>query len=139
MDQGRGGNLIENFTDAVHFFLQKKQAQERDHRIVSQLRNILDMQDAYIYVIDKNTYKILYLNQKDEKLDASAKPGMFCYEAFFGRTLPCVSCPLLHEEVKEVYNPKYEVWTRVHIEPFQWEKEDAYLISCYDITAYMKD
>ena len=109
------------------------------HRIVSQLRNILDMQDAYIYVIDKNNYKILYLNQKTKLLDASAKPGMFCYEAFFGRTLPCVSCPLLHEEVKEVYNPKYEVWTRVHIEPFQWEKEDAYLISCYDITAYMKD
>lgn len=130
---------LSRISQMLSTFLQKKRAQERDHRTVSQLRNILDMQDAYIYVIDKNTYQMFYLNQKTKLLDASAKPGMFCYEAFFGRTSPCVSCPLLHEEVKEVYNPKYEVWTRVHIEPFLWEKNNAYLISCYDITAYMKD
>lgn len=129
---------LSRISQMLSTFLQKKRALERDHRTVNQLRTILDMQDAYIYVIDKSTFRMLYLNQKTKLLDESAKPGMFCYEAFFGRVSPCVNCPISHEEVEEVYNPKYDVWTKVHVEPFRWEENDAYLISCYDITAYMK-
>lgn len=129
---------LSRISQMLSTFLQKKRALERDQRTVNQLRNILDMQDAYIYVIDQSTFKMFYLNQKTKLLDESAKPGMFCYEAFFGRTTPCVNCPVSHEEIEEVYNPKYGVWTKVHVEPFQWEERDAYLISCYDITAYMK-
>lgn len=129
---------LSRISQMLSTFLQKKRAQEKDHRTVNQLRNILDKQDAYIYVIDEKTFEIFYLNLKTKLLDDTAAEGMFCYEAFFGRRSPCTNCPLLHENIKEIYNPKYDVWTRVHVESLKWEKKDAYLISCYDITEYMR-
>lgn len=129
---------LSRISQMLSTFLQKKRAQEKDHRTVNQLRNILDMQDAYIYVIGEKTYEIFYLNLKTKLLDGTAEAGMFCYEAFFGRKSPCAKCPLIHEDVKEIYNPKYDVWTRVHTEALKWENKDAYLVSCYDVTEYMK-
>lgn len=119
-------------------FLQKKRAVDRDRQMAIQLRTILDTQNAYIYVIRADNYELLYLNRKTRELDSKAKAGMTCYEAFFSRDERCENCPLAPDGANEIYNPQYHVWTQVHIAPMKWNDNDAYLLSCYDITEYKK-
>lgn len=117
------------------FFLKKREI-DRNKQIMIQLNTILDMQDAYIYVIQPDTYKLLYLNRKTLRTDPSAKVGMTCHQAFFGRSTPCENCPLTG--AKEVYNPQYDVWTKVRFSFMKWGGRDAYLINCVDITEYKR-
>lgn len=118
-------------------FLLKQRATERDRQMAVQLNSILDAQDAYIYAIGQDTYELLYLNHRTRELDPSARVGTACYRAFFGRSAPCGNCPLSGGE-KEIYNPRYDVWTRVHVAPMSWGGRGAYLISCLDITDYKR-
>ena len=117
-------------------FLIKKRKADRNERIMSQLNTILDMQDAYIYAIRQDNYELLYMNQKTLQLEPSARLGMTCHQAFFGRSTPCENCPLTG--VLEVYNPQYDVWTKVRFSSMEWEKSSAYLINCEDITEYKR-
>ncbi len=120
----------------VATFLQKKRAIDRDRYTMLQLKTILDMQDAYIYVVDKSTYELLYLNKKTRELDPNARVGIPCYRMFFDREQPCETCPIRREEPGEFYNPKYKVWTQVHLSKLKWTPNEAWLLSCYDITKY---
>ena len=117
-------------------FLLKKREADRNEQIMVQLNTILDMQDAYIYAIRQDTYELLYLNQKTLQLDPSARTGMTCHQAFFGRNTPCGSCPLTG--ATEVYNPQYDVWTKTRYSPMKWGDSRAYLITCADITEYKR-
>lgn len=117
-------------------FLLKKREADRNEQIMDQLNTILDMQDAYIYAIRQDNYELLYLNQKTLRLDPSARTGMTCHKAFFGRSEPCESCPLTG--ATEVYNPQYDVWTRVQHSTMKWGDTSAYLINCADITQYKR-
>lgn len=120
----------------VTTFLLKKREADRNEQIMVQLNTILDMQDAYIYAIRKENYELLYLNQKTLQLDPGARVGMTCHRAFFGRELPCETCPL--RGATEVYNPQYGVWARVRYSAMKWGDSDAYLINCADITEYKR-
>ena len=118
-------------------FLQKKRAAERDQQMAVRLNTILDVQDAYIYAISQENHELLYLNHKTRELDPEAEAGMTCYQAFFRRDTPCENCPLSGGD-GEIYNPKYDVWTRVGVAPMKWGDRDAYLLSCFDITEYKR-
>ncbi|MFR2848972.1 MAG: diguanylate cyclase domain-containing protein [Hungatella hathewayi] len=119
----------------INTFLLKKRASEKDRQLSIQLNTILDNQDAYVYVIEKSNYQLVYLNRKTRELDPSAHEGMTCYQAFFGREQPCENC-LLAKGSGEIYNYKYDVWTKVRVAPLKWGATDAYLLSCFDITEY---
>lgn len=120
----------------VTTFLLKKREADRNEQIMIQLNAILDLQDAYIYAIRQDNYQLLYLNRKTLRLDPSAKIGMTCHRAFFGRDTPCESCPLTG--ATEFYNPQYGVWTRARFSAMNWGDTGAYLINCTDITEYKK-
>lgn len=117
-------------------FLLKKHEADRNEQVMIQLNAILDMQDAYIYAIRKDTYELLYLNQKTLRLDPTAKAGMTCHKAFYHRDTPCEKCPM--SGVTEFYNPQYELWLRVGYTPMKWGDSEAYLINCADITEYKR-
>lgn len=127
--------ILSLVSQLITTFLLKKRASERDQQLTLRLNTILESQDAYIYAIERGTYRLLYLNHKTRELDASAEKGMCCYNAFFGRRTPCENCPL-SDGSGEMYNPRYGVWTKVRVSPMRWGALDAYLLSCYDITEY---
>lgn len=48
-----------------------------------------------IYVIDKDTYELLYVNEPSELFGREANfTGLKCYDALMGKNEPCESCPL---------------------------------------------
>ncbi|WP_343209521.1 diguanylate cyclase domain-containing protein [Anaerolentibacter hominis] len=118
-------------------FLLKRRAGRHDQELAVRLNTILDTQDAYIYAVEKGSYELLYLNYKTRMLDPGAKPGMTCYKAFFDRECPCENCPL-NGGAGELYNSRYDVWTRTKGAPIKWDGSDAYLLTCFDITEYKR-
>ncbi|WP_133969417.1 diguanylate cyclase domain-containing protein [Eubacterium limosum] len=129
--------MLSLISQLLTVFLQKKRAAERDRQLAVRLNTILDTQDAYICAIQRDNYELLYINHKTRELDPGAVPGQACYEAFFHRDSPCERCPL-RGNVDEVYNPRYQMWTRVRCSPIKWGDHDAYLLTCFDITEYKK-
>ena len=98
---------------------------------------IRDRQDAYIYVIEDGSYRLLYLNHKTRVLDPSARKGMICYQAFFCRDTPCECCPLTGGN-GEIYNPQYQVWTKARSASMKWGDRDAWLLTCFDISEFKR-
>lgn len=123
-------------------FLLRQRAQDVAIRTANSLGMILDNQSSWIYVLDPDTYQMLYINHKTKVLVPSSEEGDTCYHAFFLRNTPCERCPLkkLKEgeknSIMEVYNPVLDVWNLADAAVIEWEGEKAYLVSCHDITNY---
>ncbi len=47
-----------------------------------------------VYIIDANSYELLYLNEKLAKRYPDYTLGKTCYEAFYHIDKPCISCPI---------------------------------------------
>lgn len=105
------------------------------------LRNILDIQDLWLYVIDYESFRLRYLNEKTHLIAPGSEAGMKCYEAFFHRDKPCDLCParMMKEgsrEPVEIYNPLFHVWTLADTACIRWENKKGILLTCRDITRY---
>lgn len=127
--------MLSLISQLITTFLLKNRATERDAQVTIRLNTMLDTQNAYIYVIERATCQLVYMNQKTQELDPVARPGMTCYHAFFNRDAPCENCPLVDGN-GEIFNPRYRVWTKVEVSPMKWGEVDAYLVSCFDVTEY---
>lgn len=122
-------------------FLLKKRAQDKAVEMADNLKVILDHQNAWIYVINPETYRLMYINAKTYALAKKAREGMTCYEAFFERNEPCEHCPAQSykegdRKTQEVFNPILKVWSSVNVSEIKWENQKAYLLTCLDITPY---
>lgn len=126
-------------------FLLKKRAQDRAEQSLDALREVLDSQNAWIYVIEPDTYRLLYINRKTKSIAPSSRVGMTCHQAFFNRPAPCESCPVhgLDSEHTssslEVYNPLLKVWSAADAAVISWKNQPAWLLSCHDITRYKEN
>lgn len=71
---------------------------------------VLDGIDAYVYVVNLETYEVLYLNRKCETEISATHIGSICYKALKDRSYPCNDCniPGLLEHVDD---PDYVVVT----------------------------
>lgn len=132
-------NVLRFTANLMTTFLMKARAESRAVNIARELRMILDNQKDWIYVIDKETYELRFINAKTYSLVEGAREGMFCYNAFFQIDEPCANCPLKGGVLKsgrEIYNPVLHVWSSVDTSELSWGNRDAYLIICHDITEY---
>ncbi len=138
----------QNQIDALRFisellstFLFKQRAKDRALSAVDDLRMILDHQNSWIYVIDPDTYELLYINAKARLLAPEARKGMRCYQAFFGGASPCERCPAREirsrvSRTAELYNPGRGVWALADASFIHWGDADACMLSCHDVTPY---
>lgn len=101
-------------------FLQKKRSLERNRELEMQLHTILDSQDACIYVINRESRELLYMNQKAKYAMPGAGTGQYCYNAFYGKKQPCKDCPIDNKEIQ---------YADMHISPMKWRGEEACLFS----------
>ncbi len=116
---GTVGRLTGAHTDIT----QEKEAQnDRENQSISTLK-ILDRFPGVVYVVDPETWKILYINTKAELVFDRKMEGTICYESLQGRDSPCPFCttPLIRG-------------TR---EPHEWEFHNPVVNKDYFITDQM--
>ncbi|MBC8569500.1 diguanylate cyclase domain-containing protein [Zongyangia hominis] len=130
-------------SEILSTFLLKMRVQDRMSRTTRSLQEVLDNQNSWIYVIDPETYELLYINRKTLSIAPAAKKGMFCYQSFFGRKEPCQNCPArdLRQSgqsnfTMEVFNPILHVWSAADASSITWKGKEATLLCCHDITRY---
>ncbi len=125
----------------LSLFLLKRRAQEAAERAAGDLRTVLDHQNAWVYVVERGSWKLRYANGKTRRLAPQAREGAFCYRALFGRSEPCAHCPVREGATAggtEMYNGRLGVWALVNATAVQWEGTPCHLLTCQDITDYKK-
>lgn len=125
-------------------FLLKKRAENRVRESMQNLESILNNQNSWIYVVDEETYKLRYINEKTHQIAPESRLGMCCYEAFFNRDEPCERCPVREcagkdSCVLEIYNPVLKVWTLADSSRIRWGDREAFLLACHDISPYKQE
>lgn len=110
-------------------------------------QEVMNHLENYIYVINTETFELLFMNEKIQTLLESADEGDACYRFFRGKTEQCEDCPmhrLVHTEedriVCEIYNDKLNIWTETTASLMRWTDGSlACLINCSNITKQKED
>lgn len=115
-----------------------------------QLHSILDSIDAYIYVSDLETNKLLFANNYVNETFGDVV-GQICWKAFKrSESSECHFCPndrLIDDEGKltgtyvwESFNPYTKCWYEVHSKAVKWKDNRVVKLEvAYDITNRKKD
>ena len=132
-------DLLTFLAQTISMFLLKKRAQDAAQMQMQDLRNALDKQAAWVYIIDPETHELRFNNARTRALAPNVTEGMLCYEAFRGFDAPCDICPAknLHDpntpHTCVVDNHKLALRVRAQAEPIHWQGKDACLISCVEL------
>lgn len=127
---------------ATFFSKQHVDDSSKETRVL--LNEIMDNLDSYTYVINMDTFKVLFMNARTRSLMKDTDDQEPCYSFFKGNDKQCDDCPLKHlpEEgshkvINEVYNSKLQKWTEVTASRLVWSGGiKACLINCLDITKH---
>lgn len=137
-------DMLSFIAEIISTFLLKRKAREQYKQENEGLRSVLDNQNAWIYVIDPETRKLLFINRKTNEIAPDARIGTPCYQAFLNREERCVDCPAdritnhCKNYTMEFYNPHLKVWSDADACQINWKGQDAIMLSCHDITRYKR-
>lgn len=102
-------------------------------------RAALDDNAAYVYIIEPDTYEIIYNNKALLERSGQGYVGKTCYREFIGLDAPCENCP-----IRRLHEPSAPRITEVqwldgmmvlgHVSPLRWDGRDLAMVSCIDIT-----
>lgn len=138
---------LKNISNILGVFIMEMRAIAINEATKNVALSIVNGLDCYSYVIDKKTYKILFINEKTMLIASDTKKGDYCYKAFWGRDIPCKQCPmegLLDENTckqhsMELYNTKFNLWLKSTASWIEWtDGKRSCLVNSFDITEYKK-
>ncbi|UDN56588.1 GGDEF domain-containing protein [Clostridioides sp. ES-S-0010-02] len=105
------------------------------------LKEVLDSIDNYIYIVNPNTYDLIFINNKVSNLDLEIKIGDKCYKSLLKSNIPCNNCPI--NGLKENRDSKFKTETNIfgeNVSIASWinwiDGEYNCLIECIDISLY---
>lgn len=94
----------------------------------------------FSYVIEEDTFKVIYIFRRTLQIKPDAYIGDACYEVFMHRSTPCADCPVLTKSGRvEKFNKVLNGWYMVNARRISIDEEKyAMLVSGADITDYKK-
>ncbi len=121
------------FSEMLSVFLLKQRAQDEKECRVKNLSSILENQLDRVYVIEPDTFEILYMNERAKAAMPQAKVGQLCYECLAGLNHPCPDCTVKQVE-KYGRGVKFNVELQKYMEMtcIQWNGKPAYLVTSLD-------
>lgn len=132
-------------SEIISTFLLKHRAMEKYLRENEGLLTVLDNQNSWIYVIEPDTKKMLFVNKKTKQSVPNAMVGMYCYKEFLNRETPCERCPADNIQpgscscTYETHNPYLNIWFNADASLISWKGKNAVQICCHDITELKKE
>ena len=102
---------------------------------------ILDSHPAFVYVVEADTYKLLYMNKTVKEALGGDKTGQCCYDAICGdnRHLDCPIKDFVEKGPGQYINVLAGNLNRVvtaHADMIEWNGRPAYLVMCMDMNKY---
>ncbi len=126
-------SLLQFLSEVMALFLLKKRTQDKAMAQAANLKNVLDSQDAWLYVVDPSTYQLNFLNAKLKKLAPNSQTDQPCYETLLGRKTPCERCPMRSQGSSTIKNELLDVSVRAQSTPILWDGKKKCLITCHEL------
>jgi diguanylate cyclase (GGDEF)-like protein/PAS domain S-box-containing protein len=101
--------------------------------------------DNFVYIIDADTYQIIYLNKRVMQKTKEVNVGDFCYKVLKMNDSPCEDCPLKkmnHQDSKchlnqEVFHYPMRAWMKYNVSWYHLQKEHStVIVNCFDVSEY---
>ena len=126
--------LLTFLAESLAMFLLRLRRQEKVQKQADELRSILDNQDAWIYIIDPDTFQLNYVNGKLLKALPQVRTGVPCYQALKGRPSPCERCPARQLGSATngnhlAYDPSLGCHVLIEAARIRWEGSEAFLMT----------
>jgi len=127
------------FAEMIAVFLVKMHAQQSLNQQVADLSRLLDRQDAWLYVVEPESFRLRFLNEKTRRLAPDVQEGMTCYRGLRGLAEPCADCPIaglkdgVSSHKERIRNQQFSLDVEAEASHFHWENQAAYLLSCREI------
>lgn len=118
------------------------QSFETDKKLLKEIgiKNLaIENQNVHMYIVERETYQILYFNHLFEKLVPEVSVGSLCYE-LMGRDRPCKECYIHKNEEVKISNLFFDQSKNWIVEKtlISWETQsDAYMICAKDSEKYV--
>lgn len=128
-------------------FFAKQRLNEESEKKAAMLTAMLDDLESAAYVVDRDTFRLVFANQKTKEMIGSDDIAQhLCHNILRGKSEQCEDCPirLLGETdqnrvTADIYNEGLDVWVRTTASGIDWEEGSrSVFINCVDITEYMK-
>lgn len=131
-------NVLSFFSETLSTVLLKKRSQDEIELQTRNLNSILNNQNAWIYVINPDTFELLFLNSKAQELLPDTQLGMKCYQCIMGQNERCPGCPArdirqTRTQEQIMMNPYFKQEILSEATLIHWNHEDACLITCREL------
>lgn len=119
-------------------FLLKDRNRKLTENYAKSIKSILDYYPQYIYIIEKETMKILYLNVMAQEAIGGNPIGSLCYKAICNSKDEKL-CPIYmlkkegHSMPINVISPVFHKQVKTQSIEVEWEGKKAYMVTCVDI------
>lgn len=128
-------------------FLVKQRTMEKEASNARFLHTIMQNWDSYAYIVERDTFRFLFLNEKTKHILGGVKPGDCCYQVVRGKSAPCDDCPIKNltgdpssRSTQIIYNERLNIWLESTATNIVWDTDlPACLINCIDVTKYYTD
>ncbi|MEA4853941.1 MAG: EAL domain-containing protein [Christensenella sp.] len=120
-----------------------KEHKDEEAAFSADFQAALDDNEAFIYIIDPETYEISYNNKKIQNYFGSSFEGKYCYREFLKRDQPCEKCPVarLREEgiteAMEIMRPD-GLLVLTQASPLRRNGRDLVMVSSIDMSDVSK-
>ncbi len=119
-----------------------KHHRKNDAAFTADFMSALDQNASFVYIVDPESYDIIFSNQVMTDTFGSSFVGQKCYKAFLGLDTPCSTCPikLYHETGKpqaiEILRPD-GMWVLSQASPMHWQGRHMMMVTSTDVTRHM--
>lgn len=119
---------LDTLSHLLATFLRKKRAEEQDMNLTDDFFRVLHQQDAWIYVIDPDSFILKYVNEKVRRDFPDVVEGAICYRAFYRSHEPCAKCPIRRDRFPadtKTYHKGALQMAKIH-----WQGQEFLLMTC---------
>lgn len=106
---------------------------------------MMDNMDSYVYIVNKDTYELSFVNKKILMQTPDVKIGDICYKSIQHRDTPCENCPFNRMSrqdsharcTEEMFNYSLRSWCRCSASWLDMKTENTLgMLNCIDISEY---
>ncbi len=127
-------DLLTFLAQIISIFVLKERSRKESDIILHDLRDVLNSQFSWVYVIDSKNYALHFLNESTKKLVPNAVYGTPCYKALMNREAPCENCPITNRNhTATIYNDYLNLHVSASANRIIWKDKRDWLVTCREL------
>ncbi|MFL8673955.1 diguanylate cyclase domain-containing protein [Clostridioides sp. GD02404] len=137
-------NTLTFISKTLSMFLLKMRIQNKLEESLKIQKSVMDNMDIWAYVVDRNTYELLFINKKMLESAPNTHIGDLCYKAILNnQNKPCKKCPMRHLKDSSdtcksfMRNKKFDINANITTTTLKWfDGKDACLIFGNEVSSF---